>query len=251
MNLRESIVRQKQMARVPVIAEIKRRIPKLGNKEPDRRDAGILARLYEAGGAAGISVVAEAEHFGGCPEYDIPAVLEATALPVLIKDFILDTATVDYYAKLISSSSSAFLKRVTLLIISHLAGDQAANLIEQVHCYGMLALVETRGLEDLPYISGLRHPPTLIGMNNKVIDMLEMDDNGVRLNSAMVSEYRKLGDHIVLISESAHLSPVDVRKSMEAGADAVLAGTAFMQARDPAVMVAQFVHAGGWNDCPE
>lgn len=125
MNLRESIIRSREKGVAPVIAEIKRVIPKLAadvGRGKDFRDAGLLAKAYAEGGASGISLVTEKRYFGGEPEEDLGAVLEATALPVLVKDFIVDRAKVDFYASLVERIDPAFLQRVTLLLISHMVG---------------------------------------------------------------------------------------------------------------------------------
>lgn len=246
MNFPESIAAARDANRVPVIAEIKRRIPKLADGlDADQRDAGTLARIYEAAGAAAISIVAETRYFGGCPEKDIPAILEATSLPLLIKDFIVDRDTVEYYARLLRSVQPACINRVALLVITHQAGDRSPDLINHIRSLGMLALAETRHIEDLQYLSGTTPFPALVGINNKVIDQLETDDQEVELTPELITAYRRQTGTALIISESAHQGVADVKKSMQAGADAVLVGTAFMRAVDPGATVARFVSAGG------
>lgn len=245
MNLPEAIRLAKQRGVAPVIAEIKRRIPKLAaeaGRGRDDRDAAYLARCYEQGGAAGISLVTERQFFGGRPEEDVPAVLRATPLPLLVKDFIRDYADVDYYARLVASVDRAFLRRVTLLLIAHLVGERLPDLVEYVHNCGMLALVETRGPEDLDLISRAR--PRLVGINNKNIEELEMGEDVVRVSAEMLARYRQVLGETPIISESAHRTPDDVRRSLAAGADAVLVGTAFLVVENPAAVVASFVQAG-------
>ncbi|MGE5398185.1 MAG: hypothetical protein ACM3MK_11720 [Chitinophagales bacterium] len=245
MNCANSIIGTQKQGRVPVIAEIKRRIPKLaGQIETDRRNAGMLAKIYEAGGAAAISVVGEPNYFGGNPEEDIPQILKAVSLPVLIKDFILCTELVDYYALLVSSISQYALNRVTLLVITHMAGEKTPQLIQHIHSYGMTALCETRNLDDLCHLRGLKDCPALIGINNKIIDQLETDDEEVGLNSSLIAKYRETVGDALIISESGHQCPADVEQSMAAGADAVLIGTALMLADDPATRLKEFIKAG-------
>ncbi|MCR4420223.1 MAG: indole-3-glycerol-phosphate synthase TrpC [Clostridia bacterium] len=245
MNLPDAILRTRGRGAVPVIAEVKRLIPKLAaeaGRGPDGRDAGRLAECYRRGGACGISLVTERRHFGGRPEEDVPLVLRSTPLPLLIKDFISEAAQVDCYARLVTSVDPACLGRVSLLLIAHRVGDDLPELLERVHSWGMLALVETRGPEDLPLIAGAE--PWLVGINNKDIDRLEVGEDGVRIDREMLAPYRELLPRSLIVSESGHRTPEDVRCSLKAGADAVLAGTAFMLAEDPAEAVAAFVTAG-------
>lgn len=244
LNLWESLACSRQKDLVPVVAEIKRVIPKLANKlGRDERDAAHLARCYQIGGASGISLVTERKHFGGQPEIDIPAVLQATSLPLLIKDFILAREQIDYYAKLASAVNSAWHRRVTLLLTAHLVKEQLPDLLQYVHAQGMLALVETRGPADLPYLANLVRPPRIVGINNKNIDELEMGEDLIRVNQEMLAAYRPVVGEALILSESAHQGPEDVQRSLTAGADAVLAGTAFLIAADPASTVASFVQA--------
>lgn len=247
MTLVESIIQARQKGVVPVIAEIKRVIPKLAaerGRGRDERDAAYLARCYQEGGAAGISLVTEKKHFGGQPEEDVPAVLRATFLPLLIKDFILDRARVDFYADLVASVDPGFIRRVTLLLIAHKLGNNLPFLFQYIRERGMLALVETREPADLDHLRGVSPPPQLIGINNKNIDELEMGDDLVQVTPEMIACYRQVVGKAIIISESAHRQAADVRRSFAAGADAILAGTAFLVSDYPAVTVANFVRAG-------
>lgn len=247
MNLKESIVRSQEKGVAPVIAEIKRVIPKLSADEgrgKDLRDAGFLARAYAEGGASGISLVTEKRYFGGQPEEDLAAVLQATALPVLVKDFIMDRAKVDFYASLVEQVDPAFLHRVTLLLISHMVGDGLPGLASYVERRGMSALVETRGPEDLPLLGSLSWHSNLIGINNKGIDDLETGPDEIKVTPEMISKYRRAVGGATIVSESAHKTPRDVRRSLQAGADAVLVGTAFLTAGDPSGAVSLFVREG-------
>lgn len=245
MNMTESIIASRQRGDVPVIAEIKRVIPKLAARlGRDDRDAALLTRCYEEGGAAGISLVTETVHFGGQPEKDIPAVLRSTSLPLLIKDFIVDQANVDFYHSLVSAEDPAYPERVTLLLIAHIVGGRLPELLEYIHQQGMSALVETRGVEDLPLVESLEPLPRLVGFNNKNIDELEIGDDELRLGHGMISHYRQVVGNALIVSESAHRNAVDVRRSIAAGTDAVLVGTAFLLSGDPTRTVAGFVRCG-------
>lgn len=245
-DLAASIKEAQACGLVPIIAEVKRLTPKLaeeGGQRKDVRDAGFLVQFYQNGGAIGISLVAEEQHFGGQPEIDIPQILTAVDLPLLIKDFITDRSKVDYYADLVASVGEEMLKRVSLLLISHKLGDSLAGLIGYVHQRGMLAQVEIQGEQDFPLLQALPRIPKLIGFNNKEIDRLEKGVDKVVLGESVVANCRQVIDSALLISSSAHHTPEDVRQSINAGADAVLAGTAFMRAENPESVVKEFVNA--------
>jgi len=246
MDLVESIVAIKKKGGAPVIAEIKRLIPKLAAEAGlplDKRNAGKLAKAYELGGACGISLVTETKYFGGQPEQDIPAVLHTTNLPLLIKDFNRTKENLDYYVTIVRRCGKEYLGRVVILLISHWLENKLPEMLDYVHHLGMLALVETRSPFDLEYLSGAR--PALIGMNNKNIDGLEKEVDRILLDRQMVEEYRQKAGRALLISESGHRQPEDVIKSLGAGADAVLIGTAFMTAAYPSEAVNRFAGALG------
>jgi indole-3-glycerol phosphate synthase len=230
----------------PIIAEVKRIIPKLADEEArpkDERSAAILAGMYQEGGAIGISLVTEAKHFGGQPEEDVPAVLQNTSIPLLIKDFILDEEKVDFYAKLVYKSGKDCLSRVALLLTAHWLGNRLPVMLRYIHSQSMLALVETRTPEDLQYLGHLKETTRLVGINNKNIDELEKGEDRLRLTLELVNRYRAVVGDCLLISESAHRRPEDVRRSIVAGADAILVGTPFMLSKQPARTVASFAHA--------
>lgn len=242
MNLKQSINYSRAKGVVPIIAEIKRIIPKLAEEiGRDKRDAAFLAGCYEQGGAAGISLVTEERYFGGQPEIDIPAVLRSTSLPLLIKDFVLDQERINFFMHLIQRVDRACLERVSLLLIAHMVGEDLPALLQHVHDCGMMALVETRYPGDLQYLGKQEPLPQLFGINNKNIDELEIGDDVIRVNPGMIDNYRKEVGDAIIISQSAHRTPADVRCSLTAGADAVLVGTAIMLADDPRSAVTSFI----------
>lgn len=246
LNLVESIKNKKSLGVIPVIAEIKRLTPKLEKEKgikKDMRDAGLLAKLFQKAGAAGISLVTEKKYFGGQPEIDIPRILTNVKLPLLIKDFITDVSKIDYYTSLVTDVGKEMPNRVTLLLISHKVVDKLQPLIDYIHQKGMLAQVEIRGMKDLHFLSGLRTIPRLIGFNNKKIDELERGRNEIILNEYLIRACREIVGDSFIISSSAHQSVEDVRRSIQSGADAVLAGSVFMQAKNPVKTIRNFVNA--------
>ena len=164
-------------------------------------------------------------------------------LPLLIKDFIFDKRKVDFYVKLVSQVGKEALSRTTLLLISHKAKVKVEELTRYIFEQGMSVLIETRGIDDLKSITFQKRTQLMIGINNKNIDELEMNKEKVKLTKKLMSDYRGVIGKTIFISESGHRGPSDVKTSIEAGADAVLAGTAFMQAEDPTDAVKGFVNA--------
>jgi indole-3-glycerol phosphate synthase len=243
MNFIEAILKKKEEKLAPIIAEVKRLNPKLaadGKMKRDSRDAGTLSSLYEKGGAVGISVVVEKEFFGGDPENDVPRILQSTNLPLLVKDFILTEKQVDFFANLAKGNE----ERVSLLLITHRLQEKLPQMINYVKNKGMTVLLETRGEEDLGILPSLPEMPRLIGVNNRNIDELEKDGGSLKINSDLVGKIKKVAKGSLVISESAHLAPEDVLKSLRVGADAVLVGTAFMLADNPEKEVRKFLLEG-------
>ena len=241
VTLAQAVRELAQAGKVPVIAEIKHVIPGFrGDRPGTSRGVAAIARGYERGGAVAISVVTERAHFGGAPQVDIPEVLGAVTLPVLIKDFISDVTSVDEYARIIGGYSRAAFKRCSLLLISHHIGRLALpRLLERVRYYGMQPLVEVRGIRDLGLLANLQEVE-LIGFNNKNIDVMETDDGGVKLNREFVREVRAQRVDALIVSASGHRNAADIRRSMAAGADAVLIGTSLLTAANPEALLARF-----------
>ena len=231
---------------VPVIAEIKRLIPKYVEEKgmkKDLRDAGKLAVAYERGGAAAISVVTEKLFFGGQPTIDIPKILGSVSLPLLIKDFIKDESGVDYYRRIVGKINKHYIPRVTLLLDCERVKMNLMRLINYTLSNGFGVLAQTRRFEDLGRISFPEDGCLIIGYNNKDISILEKENNKVNLTKSLVRDYRLLIGKNILISESGHESCRDIKRSILAGVDAVLVGTAFMLAKNPMRVVHDFVHA--------
>lgn len=212
-------IRDRQRAGVfPVIAEVKVRSPKEGDLLAGR-DPVSYARLLAAAEVAAISVVTESEHFGGSLDV-LRAVAAAVKLPVLAKDFLTTPEQIDALA---DAGAAA-----VLLIATHLTPEALAALVGHAHARGVETLVEAHTVGEAGTVAAL--PTDLLGINNRDITVLEVDDSDVSLTGELARLYPK-GRPIV--SESAIASPADVRRAAAAGADAVLVGTAALRATDP------------------
>lgn len=198
-----------------VIAEIKRASPSKGLLREHFVPAEI-ARSYETGGAACLSILTDREFFQGSPEH-LAAARSACALPVLRKDFIFDPYQV-FEARAMGADS-------ILLIASCLSIPEMKQLEAQAHALGMAVLVEVHDAAELDAALELRTP--LVGINNRDLRTFE-----TRLETTLGLLPRVPKDRIV-VTESGIASAQDVARMRGHGVNAFLVGEAFMRAGDP------------------
>lgn len=202
--------------RINVIAECKRRSPSRGVLAA-RYDPVEIARQYEAGGAAAVSVLTEPTFFDGAVEH-LTAVRGAIRLPVLRKDFI-----VDEYQLFEARAAGA---DAVLLIVAALEQADLVCLQTRARELALATLVEVHDEEELRRAadSGAR----IIGVNNRNLRTLTVDvDASHRLAQQMPAD-------AVAVSESGLQSRDDLEKLSAAGYRAFLIGERFMTDRDPA-----------------
>jgi len=216
---------------MPVIAEVKVRSPKEGQLLRGR-DPGELAAAYEAGGAVGISVVTEPHDFGGSLQI-VERVREVTDLPILRKDFPRSRSDIDA-----TVDAGA---QVILLTIKMLDPDGFARLHDLAIGAGLETLVEVNSDDDIARVAELGITPSIIGINNRDIAIGETDDGDVGRTEGLA---RSVPGGPPLLSESAISTAEDARRARDAGADAVLVGTAILRADDPAEKVRELVGVG-------
>lgn len=234
--LTQMIVQAKEAHKKPIIAEIKRFTPATSTVV-DLRSARELSQIYERAGAVGISVVTEKDNFAGQPEVDVPEILNTTKLPLVIKDFITNKNQVDFYAHLIPTANRP---RVSLLLIAHhLTPVQIEMLSQYIAKLGMSVLFETRSDSDLKVLPSITN--YVVGINNRDIDQLEKDVEKLKVNTDLIDHYRERIGERVIVSSSGHKTVNDVARSLQAGADCVLVGSAFMNAPDIEKQVVSFV----------
>lgn len=211
---------------VPVIAEIKRASPSKG-RLADIDDPASLAREYERGGAAAISVLTEGRRFLGSLD-DLDAVRAAVGVPVLRKDFI----TTDYQIW----EARAHGADIVLLIVAALDDDALGRLLALTHELGMTALVETHTRQEIEraVAAGAR----VIGINARDLKDLRVD----------VGRYAALADglpdDVIKVAESGVFGETEVEDYARAGADAVLVGEGVATADDHELAVERLVNAG-------
>lgn len=210
----------------PIIAEIKPRSPKHGDLLRGRDPVEIL-RAYERAGAVAISYITEPKHFGG--DFRVfKEICRETVLPVLRKDFI---TTKDEIERTAEAEASA------VLLIARILGDNLAEFVDYSLQHNLDPLVEVHTREDVEATKKTNTP--MIGINNRDIFRLEMDDGDVSLTKKLA---KFLPRKFILVSESGISSVRDLGIALKY-ADAALIGTAFMRAENPEEIVRSFVEA--------
>ncbi len=210
-----------QLGRIPVIPDIKRKSPGEGDLMFGRNPLE-TARSLEQAGAPVISVVTEADHYGGSLEL-LREISEAVRVPVLRKDFIKTKEGLQ--------ETAAYGASGVLLISSILEKEQLCQLIEEAYKLGLEPLVETHNEAEILAVRDLNL--SFIGINNRNIIQWEMDDGNVNTTETLAG---LVSPRVFLLSESSISTPDDVERAANAGAHGVLVGTAIHKAKDPAEM---------------
>lgn len=203
---------------IAVIAELKRRSPSKGSLN-ETLDARQTAE-FERGGAAAISVLTEPEFFGGSLD-DLRVVRESVNLPVLKKDFHIQ------HAQLVEACAAG--ASAVLLIARALSPDELPRMMASARELGLDALVEVRSESELE--RAIEAGADIIGVNSRDLETLEVDE---RVPARLIPQ---VPPHIIAVWESGVRTPDDVRRAADAGADAVLVGSALSRAGDAAQLV--------------
>lgn len=224
-NLEHAPAIERILAGGTVIAEIKRRSPSGGVLRADL-DPAALATVYEAGGAAAVSVLTDGPDFGGSLD-DLHAVRAAVELPVLRKDFVVSPVQV--------AEARVAGADWVLLIATVLDDDTLEEALEASRRCGAGALVEVHTDEDLD--RALAAGALCIGINNRDLTTLATDlGTFARLRARVPSG-------VVTVAESGVRDAADVARLVGEGADAVLVGEALLRHPEPAALVAEMVGA--------
>ena len=204
-----------------VIAEVKRRSPSAGEIDVGLDPAG-MAKGYEAGGCAAVSVLTEPQYFGGSLD-DLAAVRSAVDVPVLRKDFTIDPAQV-WEARAAGADA-------VLLIVAALDDALLAECIETADAAGVEAIVEIHTAAEAR--RALDAGARIVGVNNRDLATFTTDLTVAESIAPLLEAVP------VTIAESGVSGVEGARRMASAGYDAILVGEALVRHPDPRSFVAE------------
>lgn len=210
-SLYERLIQQQSLQ---VIAEIKRASPSKGEINSLVNPVE-QAKQYEAAGAACISVLTDTPFFQGTFE-DLQQVAKAVSIPVLCKDFIIDSIQIDY-ARAAGAS-------VILLIVAALEKEKLATLYSYAKSLKLEVLVEVHNLVEYEIAQDLG--AKIIGVNNRNLNTFAVD---LQHTQTIASQFLAT-DGRVLISESGIQNMSDAQTVASYGASGILVGETLMRA---------------------
>lgn len=211
---------------VRLIAEIKRRSPSRGLLRPDF-DPARLARDMAKAGAAALSVLTDAESFGGSMD-DLRVARGSCAIPVIRKDFVLDEAQL--------AEARAAGADAALLIVRLLSPQRLAELLAEARALGLDALVEVHDEREAGVAVAAR--ATCIGVNSRDLGTFRVD---LGIAERVLP---RIPAHLCRVAESGIATRADVDRVRAAGADAILVGEALMARPQVAPAIAELLKRG-------
>ena len=204
-----------------VIAEVKKASPSKGVLRENFLPADI-AKSYERGGAACLSVLTDVQFFKGSVAY-LEEARAACSLPVLRKDFIVDTYQI--------LEARAMGADCILLIAAALQPEHMRDLEAYAHSLGLAVLVEVHDQDELVQALTLKTP--LIGINNRNLRTFQ---TSIETTIGMLE---MVPDERIVVTESGILSRTDVERLRAMDVQTFLVGEAFMRADDPGAELAR------------
>lgn len=203
------------LKRKPIIAEVKRASPSLGDINVDINVVE-QAKIYEKSGAGAVSVLTDEKYFKGGFAY-LHQVAEQVKIPVLCKDFIISKKQIDIAYKLGAD--------IILLIVKALSEKEYVELFNYAKSLGLYVLTEVHETEEMTVAEKVKID--LLGVNSRDLETLLIDKKRCEeIISSIPKDYFK-------VAESGINSKEDALMFKEAGADAFLIGSYLMQSKNP------------------
>lgn len=205
-----------------IISEFKRRSPSKGWIN-QAADANKVIPAYEQAGASALSILTDNHFFGGS-EKDILDVRSHIQIPILRKEFIIDTYQIH--------ESKSIGADIILLIAAILEKKQVVDFSQMAHELGLEVILEIHDEHELDHYC---NEVAMVGINNRNLKSFDVDvDRSMRMINALPAEAFK-------IAESGITEPDQLKRFRECGFEGFLIGERFMRSSDPGYELQKFI----------